>query len=256
MFGQILLAVIAIAVTVFSGGGFAAALGSKLLGFAAAAAYGTAVSQVYGNILGIQKGFDFKQIALSALTAGIGQGVSAGLNAIAKTASAAAAAAGTVSKLATFIGSTGGKIVGAVVGSAITQGIATATGLQDKFSWAGVAAAGVGAGVGGLIGGKLPSLQTTNTVSNHLNHLGVSMARALANAATRSIIEGTDFGDNIIAALPDTIAQTVGDAFEFGVTRDPAKPFDLLSQLPNGIGGGSAGVGGPEDDSIADAPWQ
>ena len=33
------------------------------------------------------------------------------------------------------------------VGSAVNHGIATATGLQDKFSFAGVAAAGVAAGV-------------------------------------------------------------------------------------------------------------
>ena len=38
----------------------------------------------------------------------------------------------------------------------------------------------------------------------------------LANAATRSILEGTDFGDNVLAALPDVIAQTVFDLARFG----------------------------------------
>ncbi|WP_214675024.1 hypothetical protein, partial [Escherichia coli] len=37
-------------------------------------------------------------------------------------------------------------------------------------------------------------------------------AGGLANAAARSLIEGTSFGDNILAALPDVIGQTIGDA--------------------------------------------
>ena len=28
--------------------------------------------------------------------------------------------------------------------------------------------------------------------------------------ATRSLIEGSDFGDNVLASLPDTIANTIG----------------------------------------------
>ena len=42
----------------------------------------------------------------------------------------------------------------AAAGSAITQGIGLVTGLQDRFSWAGVAAAGVGAGVGYAVIGR------------------------------------------------------------------------------------------------------
>jgi hypothetical protein len=37
-----------------------------------------------------------------------------------------------------------------------------------------------------------------------------SAASAIANAATRSLIEGSDFGDNVLAALPDVIGQTIG----------------------------------------------
>ena len=37
-----------------------------------------------------------------------------------------------------------------------------------------------------------------------------SSAVAIANAATRSAIEGSSFGDNIIAAIPDVIGQAVG----------------------------------------------
>ncbi|MDH4746831.1 hypothetical protein OMP43_22635, partial [Sphingomonas sp. CBMAI 2297] len=36
-------------------------------------------------------------------------------------------------------------------------------------------------------------------------------AGGLANAAARSLLGGTDFGDNILAALPDIIGQTIGE---------------------------------------------
>jgi hypothetical protein len=39
-----------------------------------------------------------------------------------------------------------------VLGSVISQGLGVATGLQSRFSWSGVAAAGVGAGVGARVG--------------------------------------------------------------------------------------------------------
>ena len=35
-------------------------------------------------------------------------------------------------------------------------------------------------------------------------------ASGLVNAATRSLVNGTDFGDNLMAALPDIIGQTIG----------------------------------------------
>ncbi len=41
------------------------------------------------------------------------------------------------------------------VGSALTQGIGRATGLQSSFSWAGVAAAGIGATAGHMAAGRL-----------------------------------------------------------------------------------------------------
>ena len=40
----------------------------------------------------------------------------------------------------------------------------------------------------------------------------VSTAGAIAGAATRSLIDGSNFGDNIIASLPSIIGQTIGEA--------------------------------------------
>ena len=40
------------------------------------------------------------------------------------------------------------------------------------------------------------------------------MAGALVNAAMRTLINGNDFGDNLIAALPSVIGATIGEAIE------------------------------------------
>jgi hypothetical protein len=44
------------------------------------------------------------------------------------------------------------------------------------------------------------------------------MAGGIANAATRSVINGSDFGDNLMAALPDVIGQTIGGMIADGVS--------------------------------------
>jgi hypothetical protein len=47
------------------------------------------------------------------------------------------------------------------------------------------------------------------------------MAGDIANAATRSLISGSDFGDNILQALPDMIGQTIGNAIADGIESNP-----------------------------------
>jgi hypothetical protein len=43
------------------------------------------------------------------------------------------------------------------------------------------------------------------------------MARDIASAATRSLIEGSDFGDNMLAGLPDVLAQTLVAGVQDGI---------------------------------------
>ncbi|GAA4042763.1 LysM peptidoglycan-binding domain-containing protein [Parerythrobacter jejuensis] len=251
VFGLVLLAVVAIAVTVVTagaaiaaatpglslGGGITAALGGTatatvgvgaaavsttvsggLIGTfgvagglaigAGAAAAGSIVSQGIGVATGIQQKFSWKAVGMAALgsfvSAGIGEAFGGG-------GWLAAAGRGAAS-------------------SAITQGVGVATGLQNKFDWAGVAAAGVGAGVGHLVGGDLPSIGTNNSFGNYAAHFGTSAARLISSAATRSLVTGTNFGDNVIAGLPDVIAQTVTDLIFNGVSRStgpiPLRTFE------------------------------
>lgn len=183
MFGKILQAVVSFAVL---------AITLPLVGPIAAAAISNAAGQAFGLATGIQQGgFSWKSVAISAVAAGVTLGVDATgvFNGIASTALRTGASAAT--------------------SSALTQGVALATGLQSKFDFAGVAAAGIGAGVGSAVGGSFKP--TGNPWGQGGQQLVTSGASLLANAATRSMIDGTDFGDNIISALPDVIAQTIAN---------------------------------------------
>ncbi len=181
VFGQILVAIIAFAITaIIPGPG--GIIGTALYGAAV-----SAVSQGIGVLIGAQDRISWKGVALAGITAGVGAGIGN------------IAVAGSK-----FLG----NVVTAAVVNAVTQGIAVAVGLQSKFDWVGVAAAGVGAGIGGAVGGAFKG--TSNPFGQAAQSIAASTASALANAATRSALEGSSFGDNIIAALPDVIAQAIG----------------------------------------------
>ncbi len=211
-FGQILLAAIAIAVTVIAlpAGGLAAGLTGIGQGALAGAA-GSVASQAVGLATGIQDKFDFKGLAMSAIAGGVGAGLGgvSGLDKIAGSATLGSAARG-------------------ALGSVITQGIGVATGLQDRFSWAGVAAAGVGAGAGRAAFGAMKltplSAQGGRSLSNIAGNVVSGAAGALASAATRSALDGSSFGDNVLRGLPDVIGSTVGGVVAATIA-DRGNPF-------------------------------
>jgi YD repeat-containing protein len=204
IFGQILLVIIAVAVSVVTYGALtgpmAGLLGSTFGAIAAGAISGVAgslASQAFGVATGIQDKFDWKGVAM----AGIGGAVGGALQGV------------------PFLKSGGGKfadfakdVARGAAASAITQGIGVATGLQGKFSWAGVAAAGVGAGVAGALIRKydIKNLKNDRSLANVGKNMLVAGASAIASAATESVIDGTDFGDNLLAALPGVIGGTIG----------------------------------------------
>lgn len=203
--GAVLLVVIAVAVTIVTAGaalsvlaptvfptigaGIGAVVGGSItaagLGVAAGAsaigaAVGSIVSQGVGVATGLQDKFSWKAVAMAGISGGVGAGL------------------GTIGGTGIF-----GAALRGALGSAISQGIGVATGLQSKFDWAGVAAAGIGAGAGQLAGG----IGVANKTAARLLS---SSASAIANAATRTLVEGSDFGDNVLASLPDVIGSTLG----------------------------------------------
>ena len=186
-FGAILTAVIAVAASALLPGG-------GILGVIEAAGV-DAASQGVGIALGLQDKFNWSQLATAGLTAGIGD-------------------------VASFGEIAGSKFLGNVASAALTnaavQGVEVATGLQSKFDWAGVAAAGIGAGVGGAVGHGFHAPQSAGAAFGQ--RFAVTAANDLANAATRSVLTGTDFGDNVLAALPDVIGQTLGGFLADGIS--------------------------------------
>jgi YD repeat-containing protein len=170
------------------------------------------------------------------------------------TATTAATIAGGISALAA--GTTGlgigalaiGAAAGAL-GSIVSQGIGVATGLQDKFSWKGVAlsaiAGGVSAGLGGSIGSGWAAAAARGAVGSVVSQgIGVAtglqskfdwagvaaagvgagvgnwvghgpiisgMAGGISASAAESLVTGRDFGDTLMANLPGIIGNTIGN---------------------------------------------
>ena len=140
--------------------------------------------------------------------------------------------AASLGKLATFAN----DVARGALSNALTQGVSIAAGLQKKFDWVGVA---VGGAVGGAVGvanrvlaangtGVRADAIKDTTARNagfYANQALSGMAGSIAGAATRSVITGTDFGDNVMATLPDVIGSTIGGMIARGVSG-PKRPIE------------------------------
>ncbi|WP_371397596.1 polymorphic toxin-type HINT domain-containing protein [Fretibacter rubidus] len=186
------------------GGTASAAVGGGLTAIAVgagAAAAGSIASQIVGVATGIQEKFSWKNVALAA----IGGGATAGLS-------------------GAFGSGVTGAAARAVAGSAISQGIGVATGLQESFSWAAVAAAGVGAGFGAQFGGAI-----SDAVGGGIaGKLASGAASAIASSAARSLVDGSNFGDNILAAIPNVVGSAIGNSIA-GKIGEGLKAQELAS---------------------------
>jgi hypothetical protein len=161
---------------------------------AVSAALGSIVSQGVGVATGLQQSCDFGAVALAA----VGGGVTAGLGGI-----------GALSKATSLVGQIEQGVARGALGSAITQGIGVATGLQEHFDWVGVATAGVAGGVSAAVAHFLPT-GPAGSFSRGLNIAVSGAAGGLVSVDARSFLTGTDFGDNLRAALPSIIGNTIG----------------------------------------------
>lgn len=223
IFGQILMIAIAVAVSALTYGaltgpstGFLGAIGAG----AASGSAGSIASQGFGVATGIQDKFNWKGVGLAAISGAVG----GGLGKLGSIAKAGSALDNGLSNAGNFLGNGGfaGDVTRGVLSSGLSQGIGVATGLQRGFSWSGVAAAGIMAGSIGVVSRSIANPPSGNPWNSDgspnqafrgaslANSLIASAAGSLANAASRSVLQGTSFGDNLIAALPDVIGGTVG----------------------------------------------
>jgi hypothetical protein len=202
-------------ITAALGGGGLTTIGMMAVGAAGAAA-GSIVSQGLGVATGLQDKFSWKGVAMAAISGGVGGGLG---NVIRGAGVAAAAARG-------------------ALGSAITQGIGLTLGLQKKFDFAGVAAAAVGSVAGSAFKRNVLGVsgQFAKNAGGYAMSAATGMAGAIGNAATRSLIEGSSFGDNVLRSLPDVIGSTIGNMIADGVAAMARRPKQA-----------SAAMGGPEE---------
>ncbi|RKP52534.1 LysM peptidoglycan-binding domain-containing protein [Trinickia fusca] len=198
VFGMIVVAVVAVVATVFTAGALAAPAGATLgtimstgasvmlggtvagvsaaagMGYAAiGAAVGSIASQGVSMAMGMQSGFNWGAVGISALSAGITAGVG--------------------SEVAPALGVTGNGIPAlaekAVLGSVMSQGIEVATGLQHSFNWAGVAASAAGAAAGGEVANGLQGSAFINALGGAGSVVSGTL-QGIANGATVSLVEG------------------------------------------------------------------
>ncbi len=181
-FGQILIAAIAIAATIYTAGAFAsmsglagsaglfeastAALSGTYgagVGIAAGTlggAAGSITSQGAGMAMGMQDHFSWEQVGRSAISGGVSAGVAGGVNSALSNYAAQMGAVSTASTTTTAIQA--GKVA---LSNAITQGLSVQTGLQDHFSWQGVVAAATGSALSSSVAQAL----NESTIGSALN---------------------------------------------------------------------------------------
>lgn len=196
--GAILVAAVTFAVTIATSGALAvlAPKASAVLIGAASAAAGSVAGQLVGVAIGQQRRFDFAGVARSAISGAVSGGITGEINLGNAKLNAAAEGA---------------------IGSAVSQGILVTVGLQDRFSWAAVASASVAAGAESFASTKFRDWSKTSRLFGSLSpslQAGLSKAasgsaESIARAASQSLIDGSDFGDNVLASLPDVVGQSL-----------------------------------------------
>ncbi|MDR6411297.1 LysM peptidoglycan-binding domain-containing protein [Paraburkholderia terricola] len=170
---QILAIVVAVVVSVVTAGG-ASVLGAALIGAAGAAA-----TQGIMIAAGEQQGFDWKGVAIGAVSGA----VTAGIGSVVPADSFWSAAAQGAAR------------------SAVTQGASIAIGAQQGFDWKGVAAGaianGAGYGVGQTTVGRTP--------------VAGSFASGMAAGSASTLVRGGSLERDLGAISMDAVAATIGN---------------------------------------------
>ncbi|TAL21349.1 MAG: hypothetical protein EPO01_11450, partial [Aquabacterium sp.] len=227
----------------------AAALGAGGMGAVAlgamAGAVGSIASQLAGMAMGNVKEFSWSGVALGA----IGGAASAGASwAVGKEALGG-------------VGKFWNTVARGAASSVISQGVGVATGLQQKFSWTGVAAAAVGSAAGHQAGAFFDDLKI-----GFGSKLGADLAKgtvsSMANGAAQSIVLGRrpEWGQIAVQsfgnALGDSLAQAISgepgapqartsaeEEYSIEGSAKNRRRYDFVKSSTAALGSGAAGGG-------------
>ncbi|KQO16495.1 hypothetical protein ASF11_10030 [Acidovorax sp. Leaf76] len=241
--GKIIMMVVAVAVAAvtqqwwlanisnISGGVLGAisegAYGALAASGAAGGAAGSIASQVVGNAIGAQQGFNWKNVALSAISGGVSGGLAG------------------ADFLPTNLGDFGNAAVRAALGSAVTQGIGVVTGLQRSFSWTQVAASAVGAGVGAEVG----SLLNANGTFNNLGNFGGQLARGAVAGFAGGMAAAAMRGGRI------SVQQVAMDAFGNALGQSLGESMQPSQQSPYSLAGAGARLSNWTEQAPNSSPY-
>lgn len=158
--------------------------------------------------------------ALSGVTTGFGATMTAGVGVM----SAGAITTGVGASL-TFAGT---MAVAAGVGSIASQVVGIATGVQEEFSWKGVALAAIGGGISAGVGSMLPS--TGSAVTNAI------VRSAVGNALTQGVAVATGLQDRF--SWKGVAASAVGAGVGAAVSGAMGNPTSFATRAVSSLAGG------------------
>jgi YD repeat-containing protein len=188
------------------GGGLGATLGT-FGSFALAGALGSIAGQAVGMALGVQDKFSWSSVAMSALSSGV---------------------SGQLGVSGPLAGRGFEQVVGrAIVGNAITQGVAVATGLQERFSWRSVAAAGMGSAAGFGVGKALEGVDVFG--SKFANSVFSDTVSGIASGATQALVYGKK--PNWGALAVQSFGQSLGNALVQDIALSAAQAAPMRSEF-------------------------
>ncbi|AMO95601.1 lysM domain protein [Collimonas fungivorans] len=253
--GTIIAIVVAIVATVFTAGAAALAMGAVAsgtgimtagmavlagsiggvgLGMAgvAAAAIGGAVGAAAGQgammAMGMQDSFNWKGVALGAISAGATSGVGSYFSAgavvapTATTANAANAAASSSISAADIAKAFGQGALRNVA----AQGIGVATGVQQSFDWRGVAVSAIAQGVGQGVGAQIKgwSLDSNAAMDSAINVGARSVVAGFVGGVVSTAARGGSLGRNVGAITMDAVASTIGNSVVDSIAASSVQP--------------------------------
>jgi YD repeat-containing protein len=207
----------------------AAAIGAAAIG----GAVGSIASQAVAIGVGLQDGFSWKQVGLSALGAGLSAGVGAATSGLGSTGS-------------TFLD---GAIRGGI-SNVSSQGLNIAFGQQSSFNWTGVAAAGIGGGVGASTSkflslnlGDGPAAQLVTTIGSGV---ASNIASQLVSTGSVNWRETAVGGvQALLSAAVNRIAPTgVGNVVASALAGAANAAFSGHDAISGAIGGATGSIVG------------
>ena len=201
--------------SVMAGTAIGAGTGYMMAAAAIGAAVGSIAGQGMGMAMGMQKEFNWNQVGLSALSAGL----TAGIGSYFGPATSSTPAYNLAGR--------------AALANGLSQGIAVATGLQKDFSWSNVAFAAVGAGLSHAMNGAL-GLNAPTGGPRGFEELALRTMSGFASGMTMNALRGGKMTAAQVAT--DAFGNALGSSIAAGLSKpsqQESKSENITKKLLN-----------------------